>query len=256
MEEDLDRIAGGETERVAWLTRFYFGDGAAVAPARGPDDLDGLQALVENLGDIDAREINTHPVGDGIVLRVGRYGPYVERARRRRARALRPRGPRARRAHRRPRPRSCSPRRRVTVRWHRPGDRPARSSAKAGRFGPYVTRSLPEGAEAARARSRGPPRCSRTMSARHGDARRGAAAAVAAAHCGRRPATSASEITAQNGRYGPYLKKGTDSRSLETEDQLFTVTLDEALAHVRPAQARGRGAARPRRRCASSGPTR
>ena len=81
MEEDLDRIAAGETERVAWLTDFYFGGGAAVSPgSSGPDDLDGLRALVENLGDIDAREVNSIDVGAGITLRVGRFGPYVERA--------------------------------------------------------------------------------------------------------------------------------------------------------------------------------
>ena len=64
------------------------------------------------------------------------------------------------------------------------------------------------------------------------------------------------EITAQNGRYGPYLKKGTDSRSLASEDQLFTVTLDEALAIYRAAQAARARRRRRRRRCASWAPTR
>ena len=65
---------------------------------------------------------------------------------------------------------------------------------------------------------------------------------------------SGEEITAQNGRYGPYLKKGTDSRSLTNEEQLFTVTLDEALKiYAEPKQ---RGAVAPRRRrCASWAPT-
>ena len=75
MEEDLDRIAAGEAERVAWLSTFYFGDGTST------DELGGLRALVENLGDIDARDVNTVPIGDGITLRVGRYGP-LRRARR------------------------------------------------------------------------------------------------------------------------------------------------------------------------------
>ena len=70
MEEDLDRIAGGDEARVAWLQRFYFGDEARVG--------EGLRDLVADLGEIDAREVNTIPIGDDIVLRVGRYGPYVE----------------------------------------------------------------------------------------------------------------------------------------------------------------------------------
>ena len=70
MEEDLDRIASGDEQRVAWLQRFYFGDEAASA--------EGLQQLVDDLGEIDAREISTIPLGDGMVVRVGRYGPYVE----------------------------------------------------------------------------------------------------------------------------------------------------------------------------------
>src|SRR5215210_897038 len=71
MEDDLDRIAAGEEERVNWLRRFYFGgDG---------DGAEGLHALVSDLSDIDARAVNSLPLGDGIVLRVGRYGPFVER---------------------------------------------------------------------------------------------------------------------------------------------------------------------------------
>ena len=63
------------------------------------------------------------------------------------------------------------------------------------------------------------------------------------------------EITAQNGRYGPYLKKGTDSRSLESEEQIFDITLERGAGDLRPAQA-ARAAGRGRRRCASSAPTR
>jgi DNA topoisomerase-1 len=70
MEEDLDRIAGGEEGRVAWLRRFYFGDEAGSA--------EGLRQLVDDLGEIDAKEISTIPIGEGMVVRVGRYGPYVE----------------------------------------------------------------------------------------------------------------------------------------------------------------------------------
>src|SRR5699024_9407665 len=69
MEEDLDEIASGSAERVAWLQRFYYGDGSGS---------EGLADLVNDLGDIDARGISTIDIGDGVVVRVGRYGPYVE----------------------------------------------------------------------------------------------------------------------------------------------------------------------------------
>ncbi len=75
MEEDLDRIAGGDEQRAAWLHRFYFGHDLDGGPERAGH---GLKHLVEDLGEIDAREISTIPIGDGIVVRVGRYGPYVE----------------------------------------------------------------------------------------------------------------------------------------------------------------------------------
>src|ERR1019366_1822621 len=55
------------------------------------------------------------------------------------------------------------------------------------------------------------------------------------------------DITAQNGRYGPYLKKGTDSRSIQAESQLFTITLQEALAIYAKPKERGRAAAAPLR---------
>ena len=95
MEEGLDLIATGKADRTEWLSTFYFGTGGAT---EGREE--GLKKLVENLGDIDARAINTFPVGEGISLRVGRYGPYVERdGRRRDAARLGPRGHGARRAH-------------------------------------------------------------------------------------------------------------------------------------------------------------
>ena len=68
MEDDLDRIAAGDEERVEWLRRFYYGNGA-----------EGLKDLVSDLGGIDAREVSSIEIGDGIVVRVGRYGPYLER---------------------------------------------------------------------------------------------------------------------------------------------------------------------------------
>src|SRR5207248_5907665 len=72
MEDDLDRIAAGDEQRNEWLTRFYFGGGNGV-------DGNGLKELVSDLSGIDAREINSIDIGNGIVVRVGRYGPYLER---------------------------------------------------------------------------------------------------------------------------------------------------------------------------------
>ena len=73
MEDALDEIARGEAERVPWLRRFYFGTAGAEA---GP----GLKALVSDIGDIDARDVSSFPLaGTDIVIRVGRYGPYLER---------------------------------------------------------------------------------------------------------------------------------------------------------------------------------
>ena len=75
MEDDLDRIASGDEQRNEWLSRFYYG----VNDAEGKNDGNGLKELVSDLGGIDAREINSIEIGNGIVLRVGRYGPYLER---------------------------------------------------------------------------------------------------------------------------------------------------------------------------------
>ena len=113
--------------------------------------------------------------------------------------------------------------------------------AKAGRYGPYVTEVLPEDAPKS-----AKPRTGVAVQghvARHGDARRRAQLLTLPRVVGADPETG-DEITAQNGRYGPYLKKGTDSRSLETEDQLFTITLREALAIYAQPKQRGRAAAR------------
>ena len=68
MEDDLDRIADGEEDRVDWLNGFYFGS----------DKHRGLRTVIDNLGDIDAREINSVRIADDITLRIGKYGPYLE----------------------------------------------------------------------------------------------------------------------------------------------------------------------------------
>lgn len=263
MEEDLDRIANGELARVDWLQRFYFGDQASTA--------EGLKELVDDLGEIDAREISTIPLGDGMVVRVGRYGPYVEE--------VAPAGvnletgevpegvevPEA----------GATPRRATITDDVAPDEMtPARARelleqaaddgrvlgqdpatgrdiiAKAGRYGPYVTEVLPE--PEPELTSTGRPKKVAKPKPRTASlfkdmelASLDLDTALKLLSLPRVVGTDAEgvEITAQNGRYGPYLKKGTDSRSLTSEQQLFDITLEEALAIYAQPKQRGRAAA-------------
>ncbi|MFD7628738.1 type I DNA topoisomerase [Streptomyces sp. NPDC059851] len=249
MEDDLDRIARGEAQAVPWLKRFYFGaegDAAQPGPVDG-DHLGGLKELVTDLGAIDAREISSFPVGEGIVLRVGRYGPYVER------------GEKDAEGHQRADvPDDLAPDE-LTVAYAEElfakpsgefqlGKDPVSGNeivAKDGRYGPYVTEILPEGTpktgkNAVKARTASLFKSMSLDTVTLDDA-------LKLMSLPRVVGTDAEgvEITAQNGRYGPYLKKGTDSRSLETENQIFTITLDEALAIYAQPKQRGRAAAKP-----------
>ncbi len=269
MEEDLDAIARGDEQRAAWLHRFYFGDEATSA--------EGLRDLVADLGDIDARAISTIDIGEGIVVRVGRYGPYVEE--------VVPAGidpgtgevtdEAAYAAGSAPDP-AATPRRatigddvapdELTPAMAREllataaddgrvlGTDPATGHdvvARAGRYGPYVTEVLPEADEApARGRGKAAKAKPRTASL-FKDMDLATIDLEAALRLLSLPRVvgadpeSGEEITAQNGRYGPYLKKGTDSRSLETEQQLFDITLEQALAIYAQPKQRGRAAAKP-----------
>ena len=228
MEDDLDRIAAGEQERVDWLRHFYFG---------GNGD-EGLHALVSDLSEIDARAVNSLPLGDsGIVLRVGRYGPYVERGEERasvpedmapdeltieKAKELlsAPSGDRVLGTH---------------PEWG------TEIAAKAGRYGPYVTEVLPEGVT-------DKPRTAslfQSMSPETVTIEDAVRLLSLPRVLGVDPADGV-EVTAQNGRYGPYVKKDTESRSLEGEEQLFTISLEDALALLaKPKERRGRGQAKP-----------
>ena len=228
MEDDLDRIAAGDQERVDWLRHFYYG---------GTDGDAGLHALVADISEIDARAVNTLPLGEGIALRVGRYGPYVERGEERasvpedmapdeltveKAQELlsAPTGDRALGTH---------------PEWNR------ELTVRTGRYGPYVTETLEEGAtEKPRAAS-----LFKTMTPETVTLEEAIRLLSLPRTLGVDPADG-EEITAQNGRYGPYVKKGAESRSLETEEQLFTITLEDALAVLaQPKQRRGRGEAKP-----------
>ncbi|MFI9119534.1 type I DNA topoisomerase [Streptomyces bikiniensis] len=256
MEDDLDRIARGEAQAVPWLKRFYFGETGGGAPGEGGaadagngdgDHLGGLKELVTDLGAIDAREISSFPVGNGIVLRVGRYGPYVER------------GEKDAEGHQRADvPDDLAPDE-LTVELAEEllakpsgdfelGTDPVSGHqivAKDGRYGPYVTEILPEGTPKT-GKNAVKPRTASLFKSMSLDTVT-LEDALKLMSLPRVVGTDAEgvEITAQNGRYGPYLKKGTDSRSLTDEEQLFTITLDEALAIYAQPKQRGRAAAKP-----------
>ncbi|WP_030755950.1 MULTISPECIES: type I DNA topoisomerase [unclassified Streptomyces] len=248
MEDDLDRIARGEAQSVPWLKRFYFGseDATEVVPADG-DHLGGLKELVTDLGAIDAREISSFPVGEGIVLRVGRYGPYIER------------GEKDAEGHQRADvPDDMAPDE-LTIAYAEElfakpsgefelGKDPVSGNeivAKDGRYGPYVTEILPEGTPKTGKNAVKPRTASLFKSMSLDTVTLDEALKLMSLPRVVGADAEGVEITAQNGRYGPYLKKGTDSRSLETEDQLFSITLDEALAIYAQPKQRGRAAAKP-----------
>jgi DNA topoisomerase-1 len=252
MEDDLDRIARGEAQAVPWLRRFYFGKGDATGAASEAgngdgDHLGGLKELVTDLGAIDAKEISSFPVGNDIKLRVGRYGPYVER------------GEKDAEGHQRADvPEDLAPDE-LTVEYAEEllakpsgdfelGTDPVSGHqivAKDGRYGPYVTEILPEGTPKT-GKNAVKPRTASLFKSMSLDTVT-LDDALKLMSLPRVVGTDAEgvEITAQNGRYGPYLKKGTDSRSLEREEQLFSITLDEALAIYAQPKQRGRAAAKP-----------
>ncbi|MFB7915198.1 type I DNA topoisomerase [Streptomyces sp. NPDC056061] len=255
MEDDLDRIARGEAQSVPWLKRFYFGAGDDMAGAGAASDagngdgdhLGGLKELVTDLGAIDAREISSFPVGNDIKLRVGRYGPYIER------------GEKDAEGHQRADvPEDLAPDE-LSVEYAEEllakpsgdfelGTDPVSGHliiAKDGRYGPYVTEVLPEGTPKT-GKNAVKPRTASLFKSMSLDTVT-LADALRLMSLPRVVGEDAEgvEITAQNGRYGPYLKKGTDSRSLTSEEQLFDITLEEALAIYAQPKQRGRAAAKP-----------
>lgn len=263
MEDDLDEIAGGRERRGNWLSSFYFGgaSGAEGSVARSG----GLKKMVgERLDDIDAREVNSiklcdDDAGRDVVVRVGRYGPYLERM------VDDPdnpeREPQSQRANL---PDDLPPDELTAEIAEKLFATPQEGRAlgtdpvtgheitvKEGRFGPYVTEILPDtGEEAAPAKKTskktGPKPRTGSLFKSMDPATVTLADALKLLSLprvvGSDPA-SGEEITAQNGRYGPYLKKGTDSRSLATEEQIFSVTVDEALKLYAEPKRRGGQAA-------------
>ncbi|MFD1539020.1 type I DNA topoisomerase [Nonomuraea guangzhouensis] len=235
MEKVLDDIANDRAERVPELQRFYYGE----------EGDEGLKEMVTDLGDIDAKEISSFPIRDtDIVIRVGRYGPYLDRG-----------GSRVNI------PEDMTPDELTAEKaeefFSRPtGDRELgvdpvtghKIVAKDGRFGPYVTEILPTPEEETPKRrtkkaDAAKPRTSslfKTMSldtVTLDDALKLLSIP--------RPvgALEGEEVVAYNGKFGPYLKKGTDSRSLTSEEDLLTVTIEQAKELFAQPKPRGRGRA-------------
>ncbi|MFI6870675.1 type I DNA topoisomerase [Nocardia sp. NPDC050406] len=264
MEDDLDAIAGGREQRGNWLSSFYFGgeNGVEGSVARSG----GLKKMVgEQLDDIDARVINSIKLfsdseGRDVVVRVGRFGPYLERM------VANPDDPQGDPVSQRANLPDELPPDELTPEvaeklfstpqeGRRLGTDPATGHeivAKEGRFGPYVTEILPEPAEDADTGAK------KTKKAAAPKPRTGslfksmdlstitlddALKLLSLPRVVGVDPESGDEITAQNGRYGPYLKKGTDSRSLAGEEQIFSVTLEEALKIYAEPKRRGGQAA-------------
>jgi DNA topoisomerase-1 len=258
MEDELDSIASGDQHRTDWLSGFYFGtavngsDGAAVPAADvSVARSGGLKKMVGvNLEEIDAREINAIPLfsdaqGREVVVRVGRYGPYLERIvdgasqRANLSDELPPDELTAEIAEQ-----LFS----VPQEGRSLGTDPVTGHeivAKEGRFGPYVTELLPDPPEGTPKSKLPKPRTGSLFKSMQLDSITldDALRLLSLPRVVGTDPESGEEITAQNGRYGPYLKKGTDSRSLETEDQIFSVTLEEAQKIYAQPKQRGRGRA-------------
>jgi len=230
MEDDLDSIANGSEKRVPWLSRFYFGNGTT-----------GLKAMVnDRLDEIDPREVNAIPIGkDGegreIAVRVGKYGPYLSRE-----------GETA------PVPEGIAPDELTVEKAEEllakpSGDRvlgadPASGRSvivREGRYGPYVQLGDADGGAKSKPRTASLFKRMSLETLTLEDALRLLTIPRVLGH----DPTDGQEISAQNGRYGPYVKKGAESRSLEDEDRLFTVTLEEAVALLAVPKARGGRAA-------------
>ena len=224
MEDDLDRIAAGDEERVQWLRRFYYGNGDQ-----------GLKDLVSDLGGIDAREVSSIEIGDGIVVRVGRYGPYLERDGRRASV-----------------PAQVVPDELTVEKAEELLSQPSEDRtlgadpetgreivARTGRYGPYVTEVLDEG-------SKEKPRTASLFQSMALDTitLEDALRLLTIPRVLGVDSADGEEVVARNGRYGPYVQKGKESRSLDSEEQLLEITLDQALELLsKPKERRRSGAA-------------
>ena len=246
MEEDLDKIANGDADRVEWLTTFFYGH----------DDVPGLQALAEDLGAIDAQQINTMKMGEDIEIRVGRYGAYIQQGQ----------GDARKFANI---PENMAPDEltlpvAIELLAKPSGERELGIDptsgypliAKSGRFGPYVTQVLPEPElvvdkktgelKKPRKKKDDPkPKTASLLSTMSLDTITLEDALKLMSLPRSLGEYEGVEITVQNGRYGPYLMHGADSRTLTSEDQLFSITLEEAIEIYKQPKVRRRGVAKP-----------
>ena len=241
MEEDLDRIANGEEERVAWLTKFFYGS----------ENNPGLADLSADLGAIDAQAINTMKMGEDIEIRVGRFGAYLQQGQ----------GDDRKFANI---PEQMAPDEltlpvAIELLAKPSGERKLGVDpgtgleviAKSGRFGAYITEVFPEeiveeGAKKKRKKKDAPkPKTASLLSTMSLDTV-DLSDALRLLSLPRSLGSYQDEIiTVQNGRYGPYMKHGADSRTLTSEDQLFSIGLDEAIEIYKQPKVRRRGVAKP-----------
>ena len=241
MEEDLDKIANGEEERVTWLTKFFYGS----------EDSPGLADLSADLGAIDAQAINTMKMGEDIEIRVGRFGAYLQQGL----------GDERKFANI---PEQMAPDEltlpiAIELLAKPSGERKLGVDpqtgleviAKSGRFGAYITEVFPEeiveeGAKKKRKKKDAPkPKTASLLSTMSLDTV-DLSDALRLLSLPRSLGSYEDEIiTVQNGRYGPYMKHGADSRTLTSEDQLFSIMLDEAIEIYKQPKVRRRGVAKP-----------
>jgi DNA topoisomerase-1 len=221
MEEDLDLIASGDLDRSTWLHRFYFGG----------EGIEGLHPTVENVGDSDPRAVNSIHIADNITLRTGKYGPYIETMVEPGSEGADENGRRIVNI-----PEGLAPDELTVEKAQELIDAPIISDRvmgedpatgfeilfKDGRYGPYVLLDDPK-AEKQKTAS-----LFKTMSPETFTFEEAVKLLSLPRVVGVDPETE-TEITAQNGKFGPYMKKGTDSRSLASEDDIFNITLDQAL---------------------------
>lgn len=282
MESGLDQIASGQETGRNWLTRFYFGSGEGAAQSADEAHA-GLQQQVAQLGEIDAREINTIEIGDGLHVRVGRYGPYLEDMNH-----LDDEGNPKRASL----PDTLAPDELTVevghdlIENHSGGPRAlgvdpvsgGTVEVRNGRFGPYVALVMPSADAGADGNVAGDGKPKKVKSAKKAADRPKMASLFktmspesltlddalrllslprevgsyeeANAQTGE---VQTVVVQANNGRYGPYLTKTgadgkSDTRSLASEDEIFTVDLDKAkelFAQPKYGRGRGRGAAKP-----------
>ena len=221
MEEDLDLIASGDLDRSTWLHRFYFGG----------EGVEGLHPTVENVGDSDPRAVNSIYIADNITLRTGKYGPYIETMVEPGSEGADENGRRIVNI-----PEGLAPDELTVEKAQELIDAPIISDRvmgqdpesgfdilfKDGRYGPYVLLDDPKAAKQKTAS------LFKSMSPETFTFEEAVKLLSLPRVVGIDPETE-NEITAQNGKFGPYMKKGTDSRSLASEEDIFGITLEQAL---------------------------